>query len=477
MNRTWWYLAVMLASAHPSVLMSPPVDVSAIPMQGNIRGVVYDSLAARPLAGAIVQLAPTDGAASSVGAAISDSLGRYAFSDVPHGRYAIGFLHPVLDSLGLEPMLRAVTVEGTETVRADLAVPSAARLRLTICGGGVGATAAAVVTGMVRDARTGEPVGSARVAGAWAEITLGRNGVQRRVPRMVTHTRSNGWYAICGVPSQGSVHLMASMREDSTDIVEVDMPMSGLLRRDLYLGAARQESRTVVVDSQEVRTRIIIGDGVIRGTVASATPRRQRLTGAQVAIVNGPDVRSNDRGEFVITNAPLGTRTLEVRAVGYYPLRVAVDIAQGVPPVHAELVTFKSMLDTIKVRANYQRYSDLAGFRERSASGVGQFLTQDDIARRQPQVTSDLFRTVSGLFLDGPRGIDQPVLMRGTFDARCTPTVSLNGALMSGLSVNEIDAFVSPREILGIEVYASSYVPAQFQSPMAECGSIVIWTR
>lgn len=476
MDRFWWYIALMAAFGPTPTFAPQTIGSSALPMQGSIRGVVYDSLAAHPLVGAIVQLSPTDGAASNVGAVISDSIGRFAFSDVPLGTYAIGFLHPVLDSLGLEPMLHAVTVHDATPVRANLSVPSAARLRLTICGAGSGEATAAVVTGMVRDARTGMPIDSARVAGAWAEVTVGRDGVHRRIPRLVTLARANGWYAICGVPKQGSLHLMASYRTDSTDVVEVEMPVSGFLRRDLYLGPAQAEYLSVVSDSQTVRTMVTVGDGVIRGTVVSAQ-RSQPLAGARVMIVNGPEVRSNDRGEFVIANAPPGTRTLEVRAVGYYPHRVAVDVVREAPPLRAELVTFKSMLDTLKVRANYQRYSDLAGFRERSRTGVGRFLTQDDVMKRRPLVTSDLFRMVPGLFLDGPRGSDQPVLMRGAFEQRCVPTVSLNGSLMSGLSANEIDAFVSPEEVLGIEVYASTYVPAQFQSPMANCGSIVIWTR
>ncbi len=481
MTAFWRSVALlMVMSTVPSHFRTSRLaGVSRAEAQGTVRGVVFDSLALRPLAGAIVQLVPAEGANGTAGAVPSDSLGRFVFADVPAGQYTIGFLHPVLDSLGVEAPMRELSVQGSTIVRADLAVPSAARLRLAICGVAANGEPHAVVTGLVRDAATGAPVDSARVEGAWAEISLGKTGMQRRTPRLVTRARANGWFGICGVPHPGTVQLMATHDADSSDAVEVDVPASGLLRRDLYIGTFRTEIRTdssATPGVPAMRTSISVGDHLIQGTVMAAQGNR-RLAGAQVGIVNGPQVRTNDRGEWTIANAPPGTRTLEVRAVGYYPHRVAVDVTNGMRPLEATLVTFKAMLDTIKVRARYERYSSLAGFRERQRSGVGHFLSAEEVARRRPIVTTDLFRMVPGVFLDGPRGSDQLVLMRGAFTPRCTPTISLNGSLMSRLTALEIDAFVAPREIVGIEVYSASYVPAQFQSPMADCGSIVIWTR
>lgn len=82
----------------------------------SITGIVYDSIAGAPLAGANVQLAAADSLGRFSGGAVSDSLGRFAIDGVPNGRYLIGFLHPMLDSLGLQPTLRAVTVVDARTV-------------------------------------------------------------------------------------------------------------------------------------------------------------------------------------------------------------------------------------------------------------------------------------------------------------------------------------------------------------------------
>ncbi|MEQ1693104.1 MAG: Plug domain-containing protein, partial [Gemmatimonas sp.] len=172
-----------------------------------------------------------------------------------------------------------------------------------------------------------------------------------------------------------------------------------------------------------------------------------------------------------------GTRTLEVRAVGYYPERRAIDVVDGTAPVNVALVTFKSVLETVKISANYLRYSNLAGFRERQRTSVGQFITAADIARRQPITTSDLFRMVSGVYVDRDTEGDATILMRGVFEERCSPAVYIDGSYLSVLNASNLDSFVSPNEIAAIEVYSPTQVPAQFQPGLSGCGSIVIWTR
>jgi hypothetical protein len=95
---------------------------------------VLDSLQGAPLARALVQLVATDAPAPFGVTVETDSLGRYRITGVPVGRYTVGFHHPRLDSLGLEPPLHGVEVGSISDVRADLAIPSAKRLRATVCG-------------------------------------------------------------------------------------------------------------------------------------------------------------------------------------------------------------------------------------------------------------------------------------------------------------------------------------------------------
>src|SRR5688500_20042187 len=82
----------------------------------TVSGIVYDSLARAPLAGASVQLV-TDKVTTFMRSADTDSLGRFTLTDVPPGVYKLGFLHPLLDSIGVDGPLREVRV-ATQPVRA-----------------------------------------------------------------------------------------------------------------------------------------------------------------------------------------------------------------------------------------------------------------------------------------------------------------------------------------------------------------------
>src|SRR6185436_12074737 len=106
--------------------------------------------------------------------------------------HIVGLVHPMLDSLGIEPPLREVVVEGHRSVRVDLAIPSPARLRAAICGplsmsklhsGSVG-----IVVGLVRDARDGTPVREVAVTAEWLELSFTPRGITRRTLRRLTIT-------------------------------------------------------------------------------------------------------------------------------------------------------------------------------------------------------------------------------------------------------------------------------------------------
>ncbi|HEX2203238.1 MAG TPA: carboxypeptidase regulatory-like domain-containing protein, partial [Longimicrobium sp.] len=114
--------------------------------QRAVRGVVFDSVAAAPLAGARVFLSGTSFAAET------DSGGRYEIAGVPEGEYTVSFTHPVLRELGAVPASAKVRMAGEGGAEAALAVPSLATLAAAHCPSG-----GAALLGRVRDAG-GQPV-------------------------------------------------------------------------------------------------------------------------------------------------------------------------------------------------------------------------------------------------------------------------------------------------------------------------------
>ena len=444
----------------------------------TVSGTVRDSIQRTTLAGAIVQLVARDSLTSAARTTTSDARGRFAFDSVVPGRYALGFFHPLLDSLGLESGVHEVSVDGRRPVRADLAIPSPARIRAAICGPRVVTASDAVVVGFVRDAGDRTPAAGATVTGEWLEISIRRGAIGSRVPRLVATTTDRGWFALCNVPSPGTILLSASRGADSTDVIELNVPSNGLLWRELYLGPAR----TIVgVDTLTSESRhVLAGDGQLSGVVLGAADSVP-LAGALVSIPDGPRTRTNERGEWTLAGAPAGTRMLEVRALGYYPERRPVDVISGALPVRIALSTMRAVLDTVKINATRLSSRQQAEFDHRRRSGGGRYITAEEIARRQAVFTSDLFRAMPGLRFDrtstGGQLGSPPILMRAAVGGMCKPSIYVDGHYMFDMTADDLDAFVQPSEITGVEVYSGASAPPEFQSGMNGCGSIVIWTN
>lgn len=446
----------------------------------QVSGIVRDSVARAPLDGAIVQLVSTDSTRPFGATAVSDSAGRFAFADVPDGRFAIGFYHPAVEALGITLPLRTVVVRGARAVRVDLAIPSPAVISAAICSAPAAPRSMPLLLGTVRDAATRAPIAGAKVVSEWAEITLGPNRIDHSRPRVVVTSSESGWFAICGVPSPGVLALSATHEADSTDVIEVEMPRDGFLRRELFLGPAR----TIAIGDTSRRAdssappppRMHIGDGKLRGKILAEASGRP-LTGAIVRVSDGPGARTNDYGEWAVMNAPAGTRMIEMRAVGYYPVRQAVDVVDGAAPMHVALATLRAVLDTVRIFATFRDRDGGSGFIERRRSAMGHFYATEDIARLNPFVTSDLFKSMPMVRTErDSMGVEQFV-MRGIFTRECTPEVYINGARMIAFGPDEVDGMIPPKALAGVEVYAPGTVPLQFQVAMQECGSIVFWTK
>jgi hypothetical protein len=446
----------------------------------TVSGVVRDSIAHTTLANAMVQLVARNDPSGFTRTAVSDSLGRFLLTDVPLGAYNLGFFHPLLDSLGVEAPLRDVYVDAYKPVIADLAVPSPARLRSAICGPQAARDSGAVIVGFVRDAQNGSPVAGVTVAGEWLEFALSRTGLARQVGRRSATTAETGWFALCDVPNGGSVALVASKGADSTGLIEVQIPPEGFVRRELSLGPAQTEVVSAVAQSAvavaPTTRRIHVGNNRLSGTVVSVAENRP-LAGAAVTIIDGPQTRTNEKGEWTISNAPGGARMIEVRAIGYYPLQRHVNVMTGGAPVQLALSTLKAVLDTVKIRASRLANVDDGGFERRRRMGNGRFITVEDVLRFSPIVTSDMFRRVPGVqFGLDPMG-QKFIQVRGVFEPWCSPAIFIDDHNMSSLTVDDIDDYVPPQNIAGIEVYPESTAPPQFQTGLRGCGSIVIWTK
>jgi Carboxypeptidase regulatory-like domain/TonB-dependent Receptor Plug Domain len=462
------------------------------PATGKLRGVAYDSVRARPLPLATIQLvSATD--PSSARAILTDSLGRFSADSLLPGSWIVGATHPWLDSLAVDQLAVQVDVKAKGTTRALVAVPSWRALVTRVCGEQVARDSSGYVHGLVRRAgRLGIGIpGTVRVQ--WLELTLTKDGVQRSVEGVDVQSTPEGRYVACGVPVGGALRIRSWTGSDTTGVLDVALPAHGITRLDLAIGEAQRRtismageadsSGTAVADSlAPTEIDVLRGAGSIRG-VARAWTRGagdQPLANARVTVWgSGLEVRSASDGGFALSGLPTGSYILETVAIGYQPSREVIELRpDAVVTVNTRLERLLT-LDTVQVRALRRRVlgPNVAGFEERRQRGFGKFLGPDELDRRVASQASDLFRMIPGVRVVPGFGGDR-VLLRGDFRGTCVPTMFLDGMRILDMGgVNSINSYVSPMEIRAVEVYVSgAATPPEFSNGLSTCGSIVIWT-
>ncbi|HSG46711.1 MAG TPA: Plug domain-containing protein, partial [Longimicrobiales bacterium] len=130
----------------------------------------------------------------------------------------------------------------------------------------------------------------------------------------------------------------------------------------------------------------------------------------------------------------------------------------------------------------------LNGFRERLRTGMGVYITREQIERRRPTYMADLLREVPGVTVTGSGIGNRPIIQIGrTLSQGCEAQIWVDGFLLNrrltaapGAPMADVrlDDAVHPLSVEGIEIYRGlASVPAQFLNPDARCGVIVVWTR
>ena len=436
------------------------IVASAAPLQRATRsstrvvGLVYDSVSHLTLSGALVQLVSRDARL----AVVTDSAGRFAFPQVERGRFVVGFFHPKLDSLGVDAPLAPLNVGGEAELAVELAVPSVGTVLRQACGDDATRDSSGVVVGFARNASTAGPLADATVRARWSEITIGvRGGAQVRVRDAVVRAGTDGWFALCRVPAGGLVLVTASTTSDSGATLEMSIPPDGLLTRDVFIADGGTASAS------------------LRGTVRN--PYGEPLAGARVRLWGSSrETRSNERGEFVLTGLPPGTRMLELRSLGFSPRRELVDLlARQELLVDLPLDEFPTSIDTVRVFSAQSAPGDrLQGFARRRALSQGVFFDPEAIERRHPLALTDLMRGIAGVdvvTIDGARAV---VMRSINGSGSCEPEWIVDGMRMPRYQVS-VDDLIPASIVQAIEVYPRRIqAPAEYQS--LTCGSIVIWT-
>lgn len=344
-----------------------------------------------------------------------------------------------------------------------------------------GAAGGALLVGFVRDARDGAVLPGASALATWSEIDS--TGLMPSVIQRVATVPAteNGWFAFCELPLDRPVLTRGVTDSDSTGMVRLTM-QRGMVRVARLLIPSRSGAPMGPVYTAQLRA-------TVRDSTGSPLPGvRATVWGTE------QEVTANSNGVLALGGLPYGTQTLEVRAVGYDPVELPVELRpDSVIAVSVVLPRRATVLSGVRVTATASN-PRLAGFQERmrdAERGInfGYFITQDAIERRNPTMFSNLLEGFGGVEV-GREGLGGYPVIRGGVRhgaVRCKMAVYLdNIRIIGGLGMNaeakegsdHINAMVDPSRVAAVEVYPYPVgVPPRYQSLNGRCGVVLIWTK
>jgi hypothetical protein len=478
--------------------------------QGSISGTVYDSLRTHaPLANATVVLVEPSRYATT------DARGRFRIDNVPDGHYTLAFTHPVLDSLDIESPLIAVDVSAGKRTAAALTTPSSETMYAKLCPGARD-SATGVVIGRVRDVDSHTPLAGAAISTDWMEFKLSKGHTSEQRITAATHTTAAGVYLLCGVPTDVPVDIKTEL--DGFIVGPTRLLMDGRVLSRVDFAVSRRDSAARYVSANGLTGDSAVDAAHRRGSASLHAVVRgtngRPLRDAKVSIFGtARAARTNGEGAFVIDGIPAGTRTIEVLAIGSLPSVFSMDFATNAKrDTTFTLVRLAQQMRTVSVqgRSSTASWMGLSGFEARRAQGLGDYLTEAQIAEHNyPDIVS---------MLRGMRGIriECNANKNGLEGVPCIPTVSMMGVPIiqppssagpgtsgaaAGLSapdstaaycapaffldgvpaiipMSDLNTMITVGQVKGIEVYpASGTLPAQYMNALSGCGTIMIWTH
>jgi hypothetical protein len=462
---------------------TPATLAAQAPTVAQVRGTVFDSVAMMPLRGALVRIVRADD--PSVGrSAQTDSLGAFVHDSVPTGVWLASFLHPVLDSLRLEPGIVRLEIIEAGVLPLALSTPSGPTLVTQSCGPG-GSDDAGMIFGTVRNADDEAPLVGASIEVEWPEWTLAKKSVVTELARRRTVSDSLGTYRLCGVPPGSTLRARSWRDTDSAGVVEVAVPASGYAVQDFDIGVGATGGVSPVIATTDADSSAAPvarrGSAVVRGRITTAAGAP--LPNAIVRVLgSGSAVRSGTAGEFRVSDAVAGTQTIEVRAIGYSPIRRTVRLRTTEPSdITLSLATRNVELDTIRVVAGRDIPWDVRNIERRWRTGMGRFLDGKTVRERASMYLSDALQGMPGVFVRFPRqGFGQDIYMRGNRGGECRAMIFVDGMPFdaAGRGGMSIDEFVQARDVAAVEVYnRPTMVPAEYLTMARDCGVVAVWTK
>ena len=191
----------------------------------TLRGTVVDSLSGAAMGGVRVFLSGTSFAA------LTQADGSFLIDSIRPGRYSASIVAARVDSLLLEPPVRALALSAGENKQVDLALPSLRTLSSEVCSEPM-ADNLSMIVGVVRD--SGMVASGVQVRAEWTDYTNFAPGQLRAQSLWGEATSGKGGrYALCGVPPGKAITIRAVRGSASVTSVQRSVGPGEVRRVDL----------------------------------------------------------------------------------------------------------------------------------------------------------------------------------------------------------------------------------------------------
>ena len=449
-------------------LAAPLAAQDSAPLRHAVHGVVFDSVAQAPLAGAVVQIARRESSGPLYSAA-TDSTGHFRIAGLPTGKFVIGFYHDALTAFGLDAPLRTFALAADTNVTIDLGVPSGAVVRALRCGGDSTKSRGGLLAGFVRNAEDNTALPGATVTAEWRAIALDP-GNFRVVPQRAAATVGlDGTYRVCALPVDAPLTLRVTAPGHRALVGPLVVPVAGVARQDVRLS-----------DSSVGR-----GPASLRGRVVHENGKAVTSARAVIAaLVRDVPVQN---GTFLLTELPLGTWVVEARAIGLEPRSIWFEATErGTAATTITMSNQTQQLDAVTVLGAPSRNSRiLEDVLQRQRSSLGTVFLPGSPWLQGALHTADVLRAARGFRYESPTRVYGRA---DKFGGPCTAiNVYVNGAILPG-GLEDLDQAAPVRDVLAIEAYPDvAFAPPQWRGNLGRnftskgttdqvCAVILVWT-